>query len=178
MSMSSGHVSCTGCDFKGVLQFRPISLVYHFNDGTSVKSHREIGWCKQCNCISDIESKTDLAPLAARLAELQSKDASLSHLIGRAFGKLRGGTDEVKKELADIQGQLRLARSQGNRARCLECGSEHTLPISFNDQGVWVGFVHECGGRLFLEPSDPDAPRFAFRPETIDLDQDGFRISG
>lgn len=100
----------------------------------------------------------------------------MSYLIGRALGKLTGGTDEVKKEIAAIQIQLRLAQSKGSRARCLECGSEHTLPLDFDDRGICVGFVHDCGGRLFLEPSDPDAPRFAFRPETIDLDQDGFRI--
>ena len=178
MSVASGYVACTGCDFKGVLQYRPIRVIYHFNDGTKVKSDREIGWCRQCKAISDIESRTDPAPLQARLVELQAKAASLSHLIGRAFGKLTGGNDDVTKEIAVIQGQLRLARSQGNRARCLECGSEQTLPLAFDQRGVWRGFVHDCGGSLFLEPSDPDAPRFAFSPETIDLDQDGFRISG
>lgn len=176
MSIASGYVACTGCDFKGVLQYRPIRVIYHFNDGTAVKSDREIGWCKQCAAIRDIESKIDPAPLLARLEELQAKAASLSYRIVRAIGNLTGGNDDIGKEIAAIQGQLRLARSQGNRARCLECGSEGTLPISFNDEGVWSGFVHDCGGRLFLEPSDPDAPRFAFRPETIDLDQDGFRI--
>ncbi len=63
MSMTGGYVSCTGCSFKGVLQYRPVSLVYHFNDGTKVKSDREIGWCRQCKAIRDIESMTDPAPL-------------------------------------------------------------------------------------------------------------------
>lgn len=178
MSVASGYVACTGCDFKGVLQYRPIRVIYHFNDGTVVKSDREIGWCRQCEAIRDIESKIDPVPLLARLKELQATAASASYRISRAFGKLTGGTDDVTKEIAVIQGQLQLARSQGQRSRCLECGSEHTLPLAFDQRGVWRGFVHDCGGSLFLEPSDPDAPVFAFRPETIDLDQDGFRITG
>lgn len=175
MSIHIGCVTCTGCGFKGFLQHRPIILVYKFNDGTEVESHRARGWCVQCKNIRDIEAKIDQVPLHAKLAELQSKAGSMSFLIGRAFGKMMGGSNDVKKEIADIQNQLRLAQYQGERSRCLTCGSEHTQAIAFNSQGVWTDFVHDCGGHFKLELPDPDVPRFFFKRETIYLDQDGLR---
>jgi hypothetical protein len=173
--MASGHVTCSGCDFEGYLQYRPVTLIYRLDDGTEVESFRTKGWCQQCENISDIEGKVDQEPLRAKLAELQLKARSMSSLIGNAFGKLVGRTDNVKNDIANIQRQLQLAHTQDERARCLKCGSENTIPIAFNHQGVWTGFVHDCGGQFKLEPTDPEAPRFSYRPETIYLDQDGFR---
>ena len=176
MSMKNGRVICNGCSFESYLQYRQITLIYQFNDGTEVESFRAKGWCAHCENISDIEGKIDQAPLRSRLAELQIKAGSMSFLIGKAFGKMMGGaSDSVKKEVENIQGQLLLAQTQSDRSRCLTCGSENTRPIAFNSQGAWTGFVHDCGGQFKLEPSDPDAPRFSYKPETIYLDQDGLR---
>lgn len=174
--MASGQVSCTGCDFRGYLQYRPITLIYRFNDGAEVQSHGSMGWCDDCNNIRDIESTVDQKSLLIRLAALQAEVGSWSFLIGNAFGKLMGGTDQAKQEIVEIQGQLRLAQNQGNRTRCLTCGGEHTHPIAFNRQGVWQDFKHGCGEHLKLDPFDPEAPRFSYRSETIYLDQDGLRI--
>lgn len=43
MSMSNGRITCTGRDFNGYLQYRPITLIYQFDDGAEVESHRAIG---------------------------------------------------------------------------------------------------------------------------------------
>lgn len=175
MSMAIGRVTCTGCDFIGYLEYRPVKLIYQLDNGTEVESFRTTGWCQQCENIRDIEGKIDQEPLRSRLAELQVKAGSMSFLIGKAFGKMMGGSDNVKKEIANIRGQMRLAQTQGDRSRCLTCGSENTLSIAFNSLGVCTGFVHDCGGQFKLEPTDPEAPRFSFRPETIYLNQDGLR---
>lgn len=176
MSMKNGRVACTGCRFEGYLQYRPITLIYQFDDGTEVESTRIEGWCEGCENIRDIEGKIDQKSLSSRLAALQVKTGSMSLLIENAFGRMMGGaTDHAKKEVEKIQGQLRLAQTQGVRSRCLTCGSENTRPIAFNSQGVWTGFVHDCGGQFKLDPPDPDAPRFSYKPETIYLGQNGLR---
>ena len=175
MSIAGDHVTCSGCDFEAYLEYRPVTLIYQFSDGTEVESTRAKGWCEQCENISDIEGKIIIEPLRTRLVALQNKTASMSFLIANLFSKLIGNTDNVKREIAAILGQLQLAQAQGDRSRCLKCGGVHTQPIAFNNQDVWIGFVHDCGGQFRLAPIDPEAPRFSYRPETIYLDQDGLR---
>lgn len=178
MSMASNSVSCTNCDFKGVKQYRPVSLVYRLADGTEVKTGRIFGWCAQCRKIKDIEPSFDASQIRSRLEELRKRGRSPSQFIGHALDKMLGGRGDKDKmeEMANLEGQLRIAELRKSMPRCLTCGSESTQYVSFNEKSLSNNFVHECGGRLKLEPADLNAPRFSFKSETIQLDIEGRRF--
>lgn len=167
MSMRAGLIGCTGCDFQGFLQYRPVSVVYCFDDGTEVKTYRELGWCKDCNGIREVEARPPAeAPLQAQLVDLRAVTATRGYRFKRLFSNLTGGSPhEVESNIARIEGGIKLALRQGQRCRCLNCGGLDTHAV--------VGYAHECGGTLKSMPSDPEAPRFSYRAETIYLDEEG-----
>lgn len=171
MSMAAGRIGCTGCDFNGFLQHRPVTVVYCFADGTEVNSHREFAWCKACDGIRDVEAcSMAVEPLEAELTEVRALTERGSHRIKQWFTGLLGHKDqELEDKMAALEGQIRLTRRKGNRSRCLRCGSEDTQAL--------FDFAHACGGHLRPAPSDPDPAsggiRFSYRTETIYLDEDG-----
>ena len=112
------------------------------------------------------------------LEELQKQARSPALLISKVFGSLLGGrANELKEEITGLENQLRLLKSRRSKPRCLMCGGEDTKSLSFDERGLSSEFVHECGGHLKLEPTDPDGIRFSYRPETIFLDHEGRRIT-
>lgn len=178
MSMAVDHISCTGCDYKGVKQYRPLSLIYCFPDGTKVNAGRIIGWCGQCKKIKDIEPTFSAHEIRANIAVLERKARSPALFIGRALGEMlggRGGKDD-KEELASLRDHLRIAEARRSMPRCLTCGSDKTQYVSFNVGGLSENFIHDCGGRLRVEPQDLAAPSFSYRPESICLDVEGRRL--
>jgi hypothetical protein len=180
MSTTPRKISCTGCDFEGYLRYRPLKLVYHFDDGTEVRSHRAFGWCFTCDCVQDLEGKlTALSELESELTGIQATQGRAGHRFKNWLSGLTGQRDDELAERAqELAEQIKLGKRRGDRCRCLRCGSAETQVCDFDDMGVWQGFVHHCGGQLALEPTDPDAPRLSFRPETIHLDEDGRRLTG
>jgi hypothetical protein len=178
MSMPDGRLSCTSCEYRGVMVFRRLALVYHFADGVTVNGHREIRWCIDCGNPRDAErAQPAIGPMQAELDALNAARTTLSHRIRRWFSeKIGQGEDALQIQADHLRGQIRLAQIRGNECRCLTCGSTMTQPLQFDEDGVCNEFAHQCGGRLRLEPVDMDAPRFNYRLETIHLDQAGKRI--
>ena len=180
MSMAAGRIGCTGCDFDGFLQYRPITVVYRFDDGTEVQASREFAWCKDCDGIRDVEASSPaVEPLEAQLADLRALAARRSSPIKRWFTGLLGHkAPELADKMASLEGQIRLTRRKGNRSRCLRCESEDTHAL--------FDFTHACGGHLRPAPTDPDPTsdfdpdaggiRFSYGTETIYLDEDGWLI--
>ena len=178
MSLPDGRLSCTACDYRGLLVFRRITLAYHFADGTVVNGHREMRWCSDCRNARDVEgAQPAIEPLQTELDALNATFASPGYWIKRWVYRLTGqGADALQARADELRGQIRLAETRGDECRCLTCASARTLPFKFDDNGVCSGFQHECGGRLRLEPVDTDAPRFNYGRETIHLDEAGKRI--
>ncbi len=118
--------------------------------------------------------------MQTELDALVTTAASAGYRLKRSFSRLLGaGDDDLQARAAELRRQIRLAKAVGNRRRCLTCGSVDTRNFEFNEQGVWISFVHACGGHLRLVPDEPDAPelpRFNYRPDTLHLDEDGNRI--
>lgn len=179
MSMASGRVTCTGCSFHGFLQYRPVRVVYRFPDGTEVEAARTFGWCAHCRNIRDIEFHLSAHyQLRERLEELRRQTQTAFFRIRDTLDRLLGSrANKVKEEVEEIESKLRLVETRRSNPRCLVCGSEDTKPLSFDDQGMSKDLIHECGGRLRLEPPDPDAPEFSYWPETIRLDPEGRRLA-
>jgi hypothetical protein len=97
MSMRSDHLSCTGCDYEGFLVHRPINLVYHFADGTKVKSSRDIGY--RCDNIRDLEGGPPAAaPMQAELNALMATSAAAGYRLKRSFSRLLGAADDDQGE--------------------------------------------------------------------------------
>lgn len=177
MSLSATTIRCHGCDFKEHIAHSPLTLLYVFPDGISVKSYRVSGWCSQCKGIRDIETALVPSLLKAEIASLQPKRKTLGSMlvsaIGRAFGD---GEDDNSKELSRLALLLRIAESRSSPPRCLECGSSNAVELSFDQERTSTNFVHVCGGRLYQVPPNPNAPRFFFHPEIIELDTEGRRL--
>lgn len=176
--MPDGRLSCNACDYRGFMVFRRIALAYHFADGTTVDAPREIRWCIDCGNPRDAEpAQPEIEPLQTDLDALNAFSATPGYRTKRWFFRLFGlGTDDLQMRADVLRGQIRLAKTRGNECRCLTCAGVHTLPLTFDDDGVSTGFQHDCGGRLQLEPVDMDAPRFNYGRETIHLDESGKRI--
>ena len=84
MSMPDGRLSCTACDYRGLLIFRRITLAYHFADGTTVNGHREMRWCSDCRNPRDVEgAQPAIAPLQTELDVLNATFATPVHRIKR-----------------------------------------------------------------------------------------------
>lgn len=179
MSMPNGPLSCTACDYRGFLVFKPITLAYHFADGTTVHTNREMHWCSACRNVRDTEgTQPAIAPLQTELGALNAMFSTYGYRFKRwAFGILGQRACDLQTRADELRGQIRLAQTRRDECRCLSCGSADTLPFKFDDDGVCSGFQHACGGRLLLGPPDMDAPRFNYARETIHLDQTGKRIS-
>jgi hypothetical protein len=96
----------------------------------------------------------------------------LAGLIDRATG---GRPDPAKEDIARLQKLLRVAQGRRSGPRCLTCGSANTQELTFGTSKESQSFEHECGGRLYLLPEEPGAPRISYRPEVITLDVEGRR---
>lgn len=173
MSVPSGQIRCRGCDFVGVLQYRPVSLRYALSDGSFAEGHRDFGWCNDCGGIRDIEQPLDVRSIQTHVESLKAqRPRGLVAVIDRALG---GGSAD-KAELQRLGRLLQLARMRRSPARCLSCGGVQVKPITFDGDGNCVGFAHQCGGHLYTLPPDPHAPRFHYRPEVVVLDVEGHRL--
>lgn len=177
MSVAANHVRCHGCNFEGVIQPRPITLRYHLPSGGTWQSGRAFGWCSACGGLRDIELTYNASEirnrLNAKLAERRTGGGFLRGVIDRALG---GGQDDVAAEREELVAQLGFAEIRISKPRCLTCGTTGASKVEFDNEGVSSGFRHSCGARLYVLPPNPDAPRFAYRPEAIDLDSEGNRL--
>ena len=177
MSVAPSQITCTGCDFQGSLRYRPMLLVYRLPDGSELEAGRTFGWCECCNDIRDIEALMDSQQIRAELEAARKQARSPSRFILSVVDRvLGGGTDELKKEIENLEKRLRLAELRHSGPRCLTCGNDDTKPLSFDDNRLSLNLTHECGGRFRREEDDPDAVRFSYRLETIFLDEEGRQI--
>jgi hypothetical protein len=182
MSMSAARINCTQCDYETREFHRPILLSYRLADGTEVECGRAKGWCFDCDAYRDIES-ADHTRLARerderdrRIAALRAGIRNLSRgFLGwfrnrAARSALRDQIKWAEHDHRDLTGLLRVAQLRKSRPRCLECWSERTAPVSFDDSGR-SDFVHACGGRLLLV--EDESERFAFATTRFVLDPEG-----
>jgi hypothetical protein len=167
MSFDSMLIACTGCDFQARDFFQPVTLVYRLPDGTEAPAYRERGWCHACAHYRDIE-RIDIPKLENVLAEEQvrfdvlvSELRAMLNLWWRWFvfrSRKRAIVGDVSASQAKILALARLIAALHSRSsgpRCLECGSEKTESLDF-ENGVTQRFRHTCGGRLRIVPSEED----------------------
>lgn len=177
MSMPGQWYSCTKCDFRTEQFPRPVSLLYHLPDGTTVTSWRKSGWCYECGGIANIEADINPAALETRIEELSRPKplrSRLGSVLARAFGV--DSKDPREQELLELQGLLRVSELRKSGPRCLQCGSENTEDLVFSPEGLSLSFVHGCGGRLRRERVDGNGPRLSFRQELVHLDVEGRKL--
>ena len=86
------------------------------------------------------------------------------------------GPDDHQTEIEHLKTLLDLAKVRHSPPRCLSCGEASVTFLEFDDAGTSSNFIHNCGRRLYQVPSDRDAPRVAYPPETVVLDSEGHRI--
>lgn len=175
MSIPSNRVTCTGCSFEATRQYRPISLLYRLREGVEAKAGRSFGWCHECGTIRDVESALDATAIEDSLRELRSSRTPLRKLWRTIARRLGAADSSDEGEERNLEHLLLIAGERKSEPRCLVCGSEATKEVHFNQSGL-SDFAHECGGYLRMEPPDPNAPRFFFRPALVELDGEGRRL--
>lgn len=168
MSMPSGYVRCHGCNFEVVMQRRPITLEYLLPTGDTVEGYRRFAWCTTCCNITESEEPIEAAPIRSQIEAIKNRNRGIAK-------RLFGPSAQDASELKVLQAKLRLAQIRRSPPRCLRCGEAAVTPLEFESNGT-SNVTHSCGRRLFLVPEDPDAPRFMFRPEVIQLDVEGRKI--
>lgn len=173
MSIPHSYVHCRGCDFKGVMQPRSITLQYVLPDGSVVESHRVLVWCTSCENITNAEIRFDAVRIQAEIDSLTGQKGGFFRRL------LDGGKEEIgnRKRLHLLQNDLWLAEIRQSEPRCLSCEETTLVPLNFDTSGS-SSIVHSCGHKLFKVSEDFDAPRFSFsyKPVTIRLDPEGRRL--
>lgn len=171
MSIDSDSVICTECDFRMILNYRPILLVYEFNKN-KIELGRSYGWCWDCKNICDIEPKFDVDIIESELEEVR-KESESKGLLSRIFNNTE--FNDLKIKIVNLKTELDIAKFRLNQRRCLNCGSNHTQEISsfYN-----YFFKHTCGGHLHLKDksSADEQVRFFYKLEKINLTPDGYRV--
>ena len=146
MSTHATQIRCRGCDFKGVILHREITLRYHLPSGNIVSGYRTCGWCYSCETNRDIERPFDVGEIIDKIQQLQQqKPRGLFTYIFGSGSKQRESNPEATKNLQD---ELYLARKRKSPPHCLNCGSDKTLPLEFGSNGLSLSFIHYCGERL------------------------------
>ncbi len=194
MSVDSAKISCTGCSYQVYEHFQPIHLHYvpTASDEPAqqdvIQSHCTTGWCYQCDGYRYIE---DINPTQwqAQLRTIQQQQSAVTvELTQRQTGFLqRWWTRSRQRELREQAATLTADNARFNQlllffqarqspARCLQCFSNQTAPISFDgEHRSSSNFVHRCGGRLQISFADFEL-RCLFRPKTYLLNKEGEQL--
>lgn len=185
MSMDAAKIICTGCSYQTFEPFRPLSLEYHTSDGHVIKSYRSKGWCYHCAGYADIEQldpQNWSEQLAGTQNERQNAEQRLHAFSQGLLVKLWNWFEirEIQRELAALDHQIQqindlfqLLKNRKAKARCLNCWSDNTTPLSFTkEERLTYNFQHDCGGRLKIIYDEPELRCFFF-PATIVLNGEG-----
>jgi hypothetical protein len=176
MSAPVVELRCHGCAFEGFLRHRLLALRYALPDGAFVDGNPEFGWCEQCGGVADIEEPLDIESIENKKRTLlqSQRPRNILAAIGRIFGNSAG--DESWR-VQRLNALFRVAKLRASPPRCLACGGTNVAPLSFDSDGNCISLVHDCGGTLYRLPTDPDAPRYSYKPEFITLDVEGNRLT-
>lgn len=170
MSISSDIISCSGCDFKFSLHYRPISCHYHLPNGEVFQHYRQTGWCYSCDGVRDLEALPNLQAVREQIASLQ--DAKLlirPGLWDRIITGLKSQRlQEIDAEVRSLQAQVGAFEHRASGPRCLDCGSTEI-------SSELADHEHSCGGKFSIE-SHPLDIRFSFRKTVIHLDGEGLLL--
>ena len=160
MSINAAIICCTGCDYKAVNAIVPMEIVYRMQDGREVAGGREKGWCYKCNGYTDIEG---VAPeylrdlLLKNLKEKRELEAQVTdasrRLIWSLFHRaqrqrMRDMLERVTNKMENLSYLLEVTLTRKARPRCLKCGSDNAVRLSFGEDNLTHDFRHSCGGRL------------------------------
>ena len=168
--MSSIYVRCSGCDFSGIIQRRPINLEYVLPSGSLVAGYRVNAWCTSCENITDAEVVFDAIQIQAEIDSLRRQQGGL---FRRFLDPEK--TKALDSQLQRLSEKLQLSKIRQSRPRCLRCQEITISPVNFDENGI-SSVVHECGRKLYKVSDDPNAPRFMYKPVTIRLDPEGRRL--
>ena len=171
MSTHATDIRCRGCDFKGVISYRGITLRYHFPSGNTVTGYCNRGWCHSCETIREIERPLDVSEIEEKIQELQQQKPR--GLFAYIFGNGSQQRESDLEATKNLQAVLYLAKNRKSPPRCINCGIDRTSPLEFGSNGLSLSFIHYCGERLYTLPNDENAPRISRRPLELDLDPEG-----
>jgi len=186
MSIDSARIVCTGCGYETIEVFRPIRIRYQTTNGRTIETDRAKGWCYDCARYSDIEERMNQGALHDELVSKERQRIKARHRqdeLNRGFlsdfrhrsekRQLQYQLEWLRKEIAEINGWLEIAKNRKSKARCLKCWSDRTAPLTFDSESnIAHDFQHECGGNLKII-HDHSGPRFSFRLSTYVLNEEG-----
>lgn len=190
MSINSSRVACTGCNYQTSEVYRPIIIKYQTTGGLTVEASRTKGWCYQCESYADIEDLNREEFQEKLISQKHERDKihyQLGELRRNLFSKLFSISkrrqlelqlERLEDSIRSLNTLIEIVSSRSSKARCLKCGSDKTVPLTFNSQsGFANNFKHECGGSLrFIH--DWQGPRFYFNVSTYIINEEGELIAG
>ncbi|KKO47750.1 hypothetical protein VT06_15365 [Arsukibacterium sp. MJ3] len=185
MSIDSGRIVCTGCDYKTLEMYRPILIRYQTKNGKTIETGRAKGWCFGCASYSDIEQidqvelREELVSKKRERLKTHYRQNKLSSGLLSIFRyrpekrQLKSKLMRLDNEIDNLGEWLKILENRKSKARCLKCWSDRTAPLTFNtESNIVCNFRHECGGHLQII-NDHSGPRFIFRVSTYVLSEEG-----
>jgi hypothetical protein len=173
MSIHGAFFKCSKCDYQSPVSRQNITIVYELFEGIDVESNPNTGWCDNCNSVQLIEGEIETEGVKQRLAQLNAQSMKFSHQIMRFFRSVVGLGDPIELPLRAARETLRFAEYKGQRACCLQCGSDKTQALEFDEDGVCISMPHRCGGQLRVVEDADNQTRLMLRPKMIYLDREG-----
>lgn len=170
MSIDSGMISCSGCDFEFSLHYRPVSCHYHLQNGEVVQLYSQIGWCYTCDGVRNLEMLPSMHDVHAQITSLLDEKSRMRPGVWDRIitGPKSQRRVEIDDEVRSLQAQVSAFEHRVSGPRCLDCGSTEISAGLANHE-------HSCGGRFSVN-SHPDGIRFSFREKVIHLNAEGLLL--
>lgn len=173
MPADSTQILCTDCDFKHVIDHRPVSLAYNFPNTQRWTTGRKFGWCYHCDGIHDMEPEIKVEEVQPRLDSLQATMNTFSYKLSVFLSRFTGERLKEPAQLRDLKNQLELARHRHSAPRCLSYGKEGAVPLWDDKNGQ---LHHSCGGQFYSKAQQKKSQAPTVEREFIHLDLEGKRL--
>lgn len=170
MTFANIPIVCTNCDYHVLKTVRKVTLVYQLPGDENFSTSRDIGWCKSCAAVRDIER--DFAQYfdeEERLTTLSKTKKSTTSKLLKLFSLINTHSDDA--DLNQLKLGLKIARARMSSPKCLTCGASGPGHVT-----ALKDYTHTCGGRLIEASPDSDAPQFRYAPINLYLDYEGANV--
>lgn len=197
MSFDTTRIHCTGCDFQYFETYKPIRLKCRTDLGV-VTYFRTIGWCYQCNRITDVEVLPTLEEILHYYEHFYGIPSPETGWIKKTMSRFDKRYQERCREL---KAKLAWRKARSAPPRCLVCDTTDIKPLNFTNPNhpdttnamddwnleldesprdrrtVAKDFLHTCGGQLVHDPDDKPGSRFFWGEQVVWLNSDGIVVN-
>jgi hypothetical protein len=171
MSIPSRSIYCSKCNYEYPIPFS--YYVYKLRDGSSISIPSGLGWCSECQGISEIQFGMSVYYLTRVIDDLNRKVEKHKRNAFQFLNSSIGEKEEVKHledEIQNANKYLTVLKGKDSLHSCLKCGSKEVFPFNgypklFTYADTGLPYTHvNCGGQFKVKDT---GYRFSFVSQEI-----------